>query len=276
MAGTTISGGTPNASLQIDAALPQGGASVPTTTPRQIITRVIETPDLSAVSDYTLVLADAFKHKFLGKATAITLTIPPNSSVAFPINTEIEFERTAAGIITVTPGVAVTINSTSGGYLDTGLYNTFSIKKTGTNTWDLYNGKKTANITNVSLVASSTTFTNLASGIQELTAGTTFRFRTKFDGSNYTQCRIVVGCSVVGSANTVVYPQWSTDDTNFTTLGSGATTDTAQLDVIGTKVSSWITLPSGAQADVFWRVVTQGGDGVADPVVGTVMLQFKL
>ena len=39
---------------------------------------------------YTLVLADAFKLVAMNNAAANTLTVPPNSSVAFPIGTRID------------------------------------------------------------------------------------------------------------------------------------------------------------------------------------------
>lgn len=59
---------------------------------------------------YTLVLGDTGKYVEMNNASANTLTVPPNSSVAFPIGTEVTVIRTGAGLTTITPGAGVTIN----------------------------------------------------------------------------------------------------------------------------------------------------------------------
>jgi len=60
---------------------------------------------------YTLVLADAGKLIEMGKATAQTLTVPLNSSVAFPTGTKIDVIQTGAGETTIAATGGVTINS---------------------------------------------------------------------------------------------------------------------------------------------------------------------
>jgi len=89
---------------------------------------------------YTLVLTDAFKQVEISKATDINLTVPPNASVAFPTGTEIRIKRTGVGIITVVQGAGVTVTGSAGVLTDAGLNVVMSLKKTGTNTWDLQNG----------------------------------------------------------------------------------------------------------------------------------------
>ncbi len=88
-------------------------------------------------TSYTLVLTDAGKCVSLSNASAITLTVPPNSSVAFAIEDEIEITQDGAGQVTVTPGSGVTINSYGGYTALAGQYAGASLKKTGTNTWRL-------------------------------------------------------------------------------------------------------------------------------------------
>lgn len=61
---------------------------------------------------YTTVLADGGKLVTLSNASAITLTIPPNSSVAYPIGTKLDFIQIGAGQVTVAGGTGVTVNST--------------------------------------------------------------------------------------------------------------------------------------------------------------------
>ena len=62
---------------------------------------------------YTSVLSDANNTLVtLNNASAITLTIPPNSSVAYPVGTILNFTSLGAGIVTFAQGSGVTIVST--------------------------------------------------------------------------------------------------------------------------------------------------------------------
>lgn len=93
--------------------------------------------------DYTLVLSDGYpKSKIveISKATAVNLTVPPNSSVAFPIGTVMWIRRTGAGALTIVEGVGVTVTASSGVLTDSGLNVIMILRKTGTNAWDLQNG----------------------------------------------------------------------------------------------------------------------------------------
>lgn len=71
-------------------------------------------PSLNAQVDtsYTFVLTDDNKTVTLNNASAIIVTIPPNSSVAFPIGARIELFQLGAGQVTVAPGDGVTLRST--------------------------------------------------------------------------------------------------------------------------------------------------------------------
>lgn len=63
---------------------------------------------------YTLVLADSGKLVEMNNASANTLTVPPNSSVAFPVGSQILVLQTGAGQTTVAAGAGVTVNSKDG------------------------------------------------------------------------------------------------------------------------------------------------------------------
>lgn len=63
---------------------------------------------------YTLVLGDAGKLITLTNAAAIALTVPPNSSVAFPTGTRVVVAQMGAGTVTITPGSGVTVNADPG------------------------------------------------------------------------------------------------------------------------------------------------------------------
>ena len=63
---------------------------------------------------YTLVLTDANKLVEVNNGSAINLTIPPNSSIAFPIGTQILIAQQGAGQITLVAGSGVTLRSRGG------------------------------------------------------------------------------------------------------------------------------------------------------------------
>lgn len=88
---------------------------------------------------YTLVLTDANKLVTLTNASAITMTVPPNSSVAFPTGTQIDLAQRGAGAVTVAQGSGVTVNvhADDTRVLD-GQYSYATLVKVGTNTWDLF------------------------------------------------------------------------------------------------------------------------------------------
>ena len=89
-----------------------------------------------ATTARSLVLADAHKYITFTNAGAVTLTVPTNASVAFPIGTEIYIRRgSAAGAITLSnAGVTVNGSTTAPTIAPDG---NFALKKKATNEWDL-------------------------------------------------------------------------------------------------------------------------------------------
>jgi len=81
-----------------------------------LLTNTNVTPALAVnaqTASYTFVLADGNNTLVtIANASANTVTIPPNSSVAFPIGTVLNFAQTGAGQTTITQGSGVTITST--------------------------------------------------------------------------------------------------------------------------------------------------------------------
>lgn len=88
---------------------------------------------------YTLALSDADGKKFLtlSNASAITLTVPPNSSVAFPVGTVIALAQLGAGQVTITPGSGVTVNAVPGLKI-AAQYGVAELLKVATDTWLAY------------------------------------------------------------------------------------------------------------------------------------------
>lgn len=90
---------------------------------------------------YTLVAADAGKLVTLTNGSAITLTVPTNASVAFPVGTVIALAQLGAGLVSIAGASGVTINGTTPGADDlTGQWGTASLTKLATDTWLLSGG----------------------------------------------------------------------------------------------------------------------------------------
>jgi hypothetical protein len=67
---------------------------------------------------YTLALTDAGKFVSFNDTTGtITVTIPANSSVAFPTGTHVDIARLGAAAVNVTGATGVTVNATPGAKL---------------------------------------------------------------------------------------------------------------------------------------------------------------
>lgn len=88
-------------------------------------------------ASYTLVLGDAGKMVTMTNASANNLTVPPNSSVAFPVNTRIDLIQYGAGQTTIVAGAGVTIFSSGSKLKLTGQYSGASLWKKATDTWVL-------------------------------------------------------------------------------------------------------------------------------------------
>jgi hypothetical protein len=88
-------------------------------------------------ASYTLVLADEGKFVRMNVASANNLTVPPNSSVAFPVDTVINLEQYGAGQTTIVAGAGVTIRSRNGLKL-AGQYAGGTLHKIATDEWMLF------------------------------------------------------------------------------------------------------------------------------------------
>ena len=86
-------------------------------------------------ASYTTVLTDDGKLITVSNAGANTLTIPPNSSVAYGIGTQINIAQLGAGQVTITAGAGVTLNSSGAKLKLKDQYSVATCVKTDTNTW---------------------------------------------------------------------------------------------------------------------------------------------
>jgi hypothetical protein len=98
---------------------------------------LINITEVSGTS-YTLQLSDNNTVIEMNNASANTITIPLNSSVAFPIGSSIDIFQTGVGQTTITPAEGVTIKSSNSETKLTGQYSGSTIYKRATNEWALF------------------------------------------------------------------------------------------------------------------------------------------
>ena len=89
-------------------------------------------------ASYTLVLADRGKLVETNVGAANTITVPPNSSITFPIGTKIDIAQYGAGQTTIVPGIGVTVRSAGGALKLSAQYSGATIVKIGTDEWYLF------------------------------------------------------------------------------------------------------------------------------------------
>lgn len=87
-------------------------------------------------ASYTLVLGDAGNIVEMNVGSANNLTVPPNSSVAFPIKTRLDLVQLGAGQTTVVQGAGVTVRAVPGLKI-AAQYTGGSLYKRGTDEWVL-------------------------------------------------------------------------------------------------------------------------------------------
>jgi len=84
----------------------------------------------------TLALSNEGRRIETSNAAATTITVPPNSSVAFPIGAQVDLLQVGAGQVTVVAGAGVTINGTPGLKLRA-QWSAATLIKRDTDTWVL-------------------------------------------------------------------------------------------------------------------------------------------
>lgn len=145
-AGTGLSGGGTSGSvtLAINTAVTADLTTAQTLTNKTLTTPTLTSPlinvgiNAQTGTSYTTVLADNGKLVTQTNASAITTTIPPNASVAYPVGAQINVAQLGAGQVTFAQGAGVTIVSTGATASAPKLraqYSTATAIQTATDTW---------------------------------------------------------------------------------------------------------------------------------------------
>lgn len=98
-----------------------------------------DTPDTNVQTGtaYTLQLSDRDQIVQTNSGSGVTLTVPPEASVAFPIGSIVGLYQYGAGTLTVAGGSGVTVRSLGGNLALSGQYAEASLRKIAANEWQL-------------------------------------------------------------------------------------------------------------------------------------------
>ncbi len=88
---------------------------------------------------YTFVLGDLGYEVEFANASAITVTIPTNASVAFPVGAVIYPSQGLAGVVTIVGASGVTLKGV-GGLSTAGQDTALTLHQISTNVWRVFNG----------------------------------------------------------------------------------------------------------------------------------------
>jgi hypothetical protein len=95
------------------------------------------TSSVVTASSYTFALNDAATVVEGNSGTAQTFTVPPNSSVAFPVGTVMEVFQYGAGQVTIAAAAGVTLRSDGGKVKTAAQYASIGLRQRATNEWVL-------------------------------------------------------------------------------------------------------------------------------------------
>lgn len=130
-------GAVTSAKIQTSVSLTTPVLGAATATSIAVTNNVVYHVDTNATTGaYTLALTDDGKVVEMSNASGTTLTIPLNSSVAFPVGTQIVVIQTGAGQTTIAGASGVTVNGTPGLKLRA-QYSSCVCLKRATDTWIL-------------------------------------------------------------------------------------------------------------------------------------------
>lgn len=122
--------------------------------------------------------------------------------------------------------------------------------------------------TKLNMAVGANTWTNQPAALTEFLG--LLHHRVKADLTDTDKVRLCARVSTAGATGATLKAQYSTDESAWSDL-----TGTVAIDSTGTKATAWADVPAGAKGDVFLRLVGQGGNATADPVLGSVMVEVR-
>lgn len=209
-------------------------------------------------------------------AAAQTYTVPPNSSVAFPIGTQIDLVQQGAGAVTFAPGSGVTLNSEGSLLTMGGQYSGATLIKTATDTWTVFVGLSTVapgsitltnnhilvgNASNVATdVAMSGDISIVASGATSIVA-TTNSTLTTLSGLTTASSLASVGTITTGTWNgtTIAVNHGGTGQTSLTAHDVLVGNGTSGITQISPSTAGFVLTSNGTSADPTFQAPATSG-----------------
>ena len=131
--GTLTAGGSTGSSGQV---LTSSGSGISWTSPSAYSPAI--GINAQTGTTYTLALTDASKMVEMNNASANTVTIPTNASVAFKTGTKIDIIQYGAGVTSITGSAGVTLRTANNWIKINAQYGAATCVKVGTNEWYLF------------------------------------------------------------------------------------------------------------------------------------------
>ena len=200
--------------------------------------------DVRPISDitgnYTLVRADEGKILRFNSASAITVTIPTNASVGYPVNlTRIPFINLGAGVVTIVGDTGVTLTSIES---NVDSKESGEIHKTATNTWYVTKGGAGASAINELSDVNITSLQNQQTLRYNSTSG-------KWENVTSTDANTTYDLAVPASTTNLRLTGSDGSTDNVTLTGAGATsiarTSGTELTVTSTNTTYGVLIPTG-------------------------------
>lgn len=200
----------------------------------------LRTPNTQSGTTYTLALTDGSKTGFdpivyFTSASAVTVTVPLNATIAFPVNTQIDLVQLGAGAVTFVGAGGVTLTSQSGSFSIYGQYSGVSLLKTATDTWTIIGNTNATSSAGTVVGPWTPTTLTLTASFGGAPAQQFFRRQV---GDSYEYCGTLNTGTTTGGNNA------------YLQLESGVIMDTSKMSTLanGHEVGKWTQLVTSGSA----------------------------
>lgn len=117
------------------------------------------------------------------------------------------------------------------------------------------------------------TWTNMpAAETEYVSPNAGYTYRLKVDLTNASSARLSTFIGTNGFAGSKLKLQYSTDQAAWVDTGAEVALDAGATTL---SVGSYASIPAGAKADVFLRIVGIAGNGIVDPSFSHLVIYFK-
>ena len=132
------------------------------------------------------------------------------------------------------------------------------------------------------LLAYGEVASNLSATTNFIGGSTGYRKGAQVDATNFTQARLLCtrDASAAATGSRMALRYVATGSNAYMTPGNYVAAGTTEIELnlettSNTIATPWVNLAAGAKGDRYFAPITYGGDGVADPSLGNVYVQFK-